>query len=84
MAALSAESDRPFSRGRRSNSRDRPSNSRDPSSSRRDRPSSLRNRRPYNRSPPDTILQQPAGTTNASQTGHKTVPSHAPTASRGN
>jgi hypothetical protein len=34
--------------------------------------------------PPETILQQPAGTTNASQTGRKTVPSHAPTASGGN
>jgi hypothetical protein len=28
------------------------------------------------------ILQQPAGTTNASETGRKTVPSPAPTASR--
>jgi hypothetical protein len=45
VAALSAESDRPFSRRRCSSSRN-------PKSSRRDRPSSLRNRRLYNRSSP--------------------------------
>jgi hypothetical protein len=32
--------------------------------------------------PPDMILQQPAGTTDVSETGRKTVPSRAPTASR--
>jgi hypothetical protein len=52
VAALSAERDRPLSRGRRSSSRYRPSSSRDPHSSPRDRPSSPRNRRSYNMSPP--------------------------------
>jgi hypothetical protein len=76
VAALRVQRNRPRYRDRRSSSRDRNDNP-------RNRPSSPRMRRPSRRSPSRHDLQQlSAGTTAASDTVRRIVPSPAPTTNR--